>query len=286
MLMAIERPVASGFMSKISPHRRVMTYWSVIVAVAMIVIGGGSLYFSSPDKSAAWSLFAANVGGILVATGLISLIWELASKRLFLSEIFSVAELSEDIRRSGLARISTDFHQDLDWSQWLASATTLDVFFAYARTWRNTNRISLQGFARRSGSRMTLILPDPDNIEVMSQLERRFAKSAGSMKDLVNETIDEFTKIFDKKDGAKGRLEIFLTGVAPVFAFYRIDCKNYVITTYTHRDDKAAVPTIVCDRTGGLTDFIDREFDYLTDESKGHTRKPDARSRASADSAC
>jgi hypothetical protein len=272
MQMVIERRTEFADMADNSLYRRVTTQLWAIVAILMLIVGASAIYFSSTDRTAAWSAFGVNVGGVLVATGLISLVWELTSKRSFLSEIFSVAELSEDVLRSGLHRLTTNFQHDVEWPKLLGSARSIDIFFSYGRTWRNANLSLLREFASRTESQMTLILPDPESAEVMSELARRYSATADAMKDRINETIKEFIALFDKQKGAKGQLKIFLTTTTPVFTFYRID-KKYVLATYRHRREKGDVPTLICDRNGEITNFIDLEYEYLTSESMHASRK-------------
>lgn len=258
-----------------SPHRRVTTLSWLFVAVAMFLIGMGLIAASSADVNSDhpfWKAFSGNIGGVLLATGLISLLWELISRRVFLSEVFSVARLSEDIKRSGLHRLTTNFQHDVEWPELLGSAKRIDVFVSYARTWRNNNLSLLRAFAGRSGNQMNLILPDPDNADVMRELARRYSTTPQTVQDRVNETINAFAGMFDKRQGGKGQLSIWVTEVTPVFTFYRID-KKYVIAAYRHRPDRGDIPTLVCDRRGELTDFIDREYEYFTSESTQGVKK-------------
>jgi hypothetical protein len=275
MSIVIERPTGLTDMPSKSPLRRITTLSWTIVAIGMILLGGFFLYVSSADTVGSYPVvkaFSNNVGGVLLATGLISLLWELVSRRAFLSEVFSIARLSEDVKRSGLHRLTMDFQHEVEWPELLESARRIDVFVSYARTWRNQNLSRLRAFAERPGSQMNLILPDPDNEEVIRELARRYSTNPEAIRDRVNEAISAFMLMFDRKKGAKGQLSIWVTTATPVFTFYRID-KKYILSTYRHRSDRGDILTLVCDRKGDLTDFIDREYEYLTDDSAAGVRR-------------
>src|SRR5690348_17009571 len=125
MSIVIERPTGLVLMPVESPLRRVTTLSWLLAAILMVLAGLALVAASSADTENShpfWKAFSGNVGGVLLATGLISLLWELISKRSFLSEVFSIARLSEDVKRSGLHRLTLDFQHEVEWPELLESA--------------------------------------------------------------------------------------------------------------------------------------------------------------------
>jgi len=246
-----------------------------MVATVMLVIGVALTVLAATtalDSMIFLKKLAENVGGVLLATGLISILWELISKRAFLSEVFAIARLSEDIKTSGLLRVTTNFQHEIEWPELLTSAKRIDIFVSYARTWRNTNLALLRAFAERQGSVMNLILPDPDDPKVLGELARRYNLKPETIGERISEAIQEFQSMFDRKRSGRGQLSIWVTGTVPIFTFYRVDGR-IVIAMYRHRLERGDIPTFICDNKGQLAQFIDKEFNALTDETVRGVRK-------------
>jgi hypothetical protein len=81
-------------------------------------------------------------------------LWELAGKRAFTREILETARTSTDVEAAGLNRIGVRYLDDPDWEQLFRPVRKLDIFVAYARTWRHSNLSRLRAVAARPGARI------------------------------------------------------------------------------------------------------------------------------------
>lgn len=92
-----------------------------------------------------------------------------------MDEVLAKAQLSKDIDVAGIDRVMDTFQsRNLDWTPYFDKADTLDIFFAYGRTWRNTHLEDLKLLAGKKGARIRIVLPDPDDEHTMRDLTRRF----------------------------------------------------------------------------------------------------------------
>lgn len=231
-------------------------------AAGVFVVGLALLYFTSEDRNwvgaEGWKSVIRELGDLLVVTVVLTLLWEAAGKRALADEIYATFGISSEVHRAGIITLTDTFHdRDLDWGSFLAGSMTLDVFVAYARTWRSTHLDQLRAFTA-AGKRLTVVLPDPSSAELVAALAKRFAKSAPDVKGLIEEAIRDFQTM-----GGTVRL----VDIEPTFTFYRFD-KIAVLALYTHDPERSPVPTIVCRAGGSLYDTVHREWSALQKASR------------------
>lgn len=244
--------------------RRFTTLGGILLSVLFIVFGGVLLYFGSPDskgQGAWWLSLLRDFGSLFVVTGVFTILWELVGRRALFDEFWTKAQLAESVRAAGLSHVADSFRSDVDWPQLLRTATKLDIFFAYGRTWRNTHSELLEALLRRGDGRVRLVLPDPGNAAIMSELARRFEQPEADVVRAIGETKDAFSRMATEA-AARDRLEIWVVPLAPLFTFYRIDQKA-VMATYRHKRGRGTVPALVMDSSGFLYEFVSQEFDAL-----------------------
>jgi len=241
-----------------------------LVALVIAIIGIGVLYISAREdwwkNYKVWQTVLQNVGSLLMVTVALSLLWELYGKRSFLDEVLSKAQISKEITFAGITKITDSFHHyDIDWKTYFSTVNKLDIFFAYARTWRNTYTEELQKVAAREGARIQIVLPDPEDKQVIVELARRFNYTEDKMKRLIRETETYFRNL-SKSAGANGaQIDIWFLPAAPLFSFYRFD-RVGILALYTHRRELVSVPTFVCEMGGTLYDYIRKEFKAMISE--------------------
>ena len=140
---------------------------------------------------------------MLVASVALGLLWELVAKRQFQQEIFSIAQVADDIHDARLRSVTTDFSSGVDFPTLLDTAAEIDILFAYARTWRHNYDKQLRALAKRKDVKLRIILPDPDNEDILSELGRRFGVTKEEMRSRILETTEEFAAMFSRDDGTK-----------------------------------------------------------------------------------
>ena len=180
-----------------------------------------------------------------------------------MDEMLNKARVAEDIHRSGLEGLSLYPLKGVDYTKLIKTSEQLDILVSYGGSWRNQNEWELREFAKRPGARARVILNDPDDEELLSDLARRFGKSAPVIKGLINDAVGDYKKIFDVSKGAN--LEIWVHGRAPVYSCYRFD--NVIVSTsYRYQEGRGQVPTLTCARGGELYEFFNSEIEgFVTD---------------------
>lgn len=209
-----------------------------------------------------WQAVIQQIGGLLLVTVVITLLWEFIGKRAFLDEILAKANISKELGFAGITQITDSFHQKLDWSTYFRSVNKLDIFFAYGRTWRNTHLEELQKVVARRDTRIRVVLPDHEIDYVVQELARMFNSDPASLKASIVEAEEYFRALRNSALTNGAKVDIWFLPAAPHFSFYRFD-RIAIMALYTHRKDRAPVPTFVCEKDGTLYDYIRQEFDAV-----------------------
>src|SRR2546425_4813791 len=175
---------------------------TTLIAVGVFMLGILLLVLAANLSSLAarpnWQAIIRDLGALFVASITVATLWDLFSKRAFLSELLAVTQLAEDITAAGIAKITSDFYRGIDWPTLFASTNDLDVFFTYGATWRGSNRVDLQRLAMRKGARIRVLLPDPDSPEVVAELAHRFRQTPEEVKRRIQGAKQDFEQIFDQ----------------------------------------------------------------------------------------
>ncbi|MGB6210380.1 hypothetical protein [Pseudomonas mandelii] len=238
-----------------------------VASVAVFVVGILLLATSERltfSEGYLWSKsLMSNFGALLIASVSIAMLWELFSKRSFLDELLAKTGLAEDIRTVGVTGISLNPVQGPNFSKLIRSCERLDMFVCYANTWRATFEEDLKILAAKKSSRIRLIVPDPDNQEIMKDLAKRFnANDAVTMQDRVRQAIKEYIALFASVGNDKLDFSVWIHDETPVTSFYRFD-RCAVVTLYKHAKGRGNAPTIVAERGGALYNYIENEIDSM-----------------------
>lgn len=238
----------------------------MILALVFVIVGGVLLYLSGLDAisdSKSWSAFLSQLGGLVLATGLITFAWDLVGRRAFADEVLAKAKLSTDVVESGLTRVTDQYLEEVEWADLFRDVTKLDIFVSYASTWRNTHRARLGAVAARPGARIRVFLPDYRDAPTMAVLADRFNMAPAELIPKVREAVGDF-KALARTGGAT--VQVYLRSGDLVFSCYRFDSRA-VLTLYTHsRERRTHVPTFVIEN-GSLFQFVYDELAALERQS-------------------
>jgi hypothetical protein len=215
---------------------------------------------TGPKGPTALETVIQEIGALLLVTGALSVMWDVVGRRRFTAEVLEAANLSSDVRTAKLAQLTDNYH-DIAWDDLLNGATQVDLFFAYARTWRNTHITALRRLTERQGTSTRVVLPNPNNDELMVQLGRKFAKTEDELRDLVCEAVTEFEAV-SALHGAGSTLELRFSDEFPVFTYYRFD-RTAVVVMYAQAPGRADTPTIAFEEGGMLAGFFNEQFKRL-----------------------
>ncbi|MFF0520712.1 hypothetical protein ACFYTC_18520 [Actinomadura nitritigenes] len=168
-------------------------------------------------------------------------------------------DLINDLRTAGLARIGTTFMTGLNWAALFAGVRELDIYVAYGQTWTRMNSRDLALAAARPGTRIRVILADPEDALTVELLADRFATTK-ELRRRIHTTRADYTAL-RCEDGAT--IDIRYRPGDRTLAFYRFD-DTAVLNFYSHtRSRAAAVPVLVCRRPGALFDFVAAEWEAV-----------------------
>lgn len=224
--------------------------------------------------------FFRELSALLIVTVAVTLVWELAAKRAFVDELLSKARkalsgvieetrVAEELRAAGLKVFTKDFWHGIDWLTLFKESHTVDLFFAHARGWVGAHTPQLQEMANRQGARIRVVLPNPENPEILQEMARRFGKTTKEVRNDILQTVEDLMNIFVEPfkrnaDLMPPSFSMYFCPTAPVFAFYRFD-KIVVVTLYKHRSGRGGIPVFVAEKGGTVYDFIVQEMHGFID---------------------
>jgi hypothetical protein len=250
-----------------SIQSKVTTRSTIALGLCFVIVGALLLWWSGTSQ---WKsnepvqAFLGQAGGLILATGLLTVAWDLFGRRAFADEVLAKAGLSTDVVRAGIIRVTNQYLVEVEWTSLFRDVSKLDIVVAYGATWRNTHRASLQQVARRSDARIRVFLPDPDDRRTVAVLADRFNTQPADLITKINEAIRDFRSLA-VPSGAT--IEVWLRAGDAVFSCYRFDSKA-VLTLYSHgRERRTQVPTFVI-RGGDLFDFVYNELTAIAAQSR------------------
>lgn len=242
-----------------------VTLRTLLIALLIAGVGLWLLYYSRDNDwwkdSQGWQSFLQEVGSALLVTGLLTTVWDVYGKRAFLDEILAKAQISTEIKISGLVKVTENFN-DISWKSYLQTVEKLDLLFVYARSWRQINVDSLRAVVARRGTRIRVMLPDPEDDITITSIARRFGWTNEKLLGLIRESEEFYAGLQDIAIANGSIVEVwFLPGV-PQFTFYRFD-RVIVFAFNSHRREMVPVSTFACEMGGTLYKFIREEFDAM-----------------------
>src|SRR6266705_3081099 len=176
-----------------SLYRERTSLRTIIATLILLVIGLAMLMPVNEwdwlrDKHHHIVVFFRELSALVVMTVAVTLMWELAAKRAFVDELLSKArkalsgvieetQVADELRAAGLKVFTTDFWHGIDWLTLFRESNTLDLFFSHARGWVGAHTPQLKELARRPGARIRVVLPNPENPEIVAEMARRFVNS-------------------------------------------------------------------------------------------------------------
>ncbi len=255
-----------------SPFRSVTTLKFVLTAAVVIGLGVYCLYLGG-EETRFWSDHSAlrtlmeQLGGLLIVAGLLSVLWELLGKRAFAREVLDDTRLATELEASGIKRVGMQFFEEAVWEECFKGVEKLDIFVAYAQTWRHINLPRLQAIAQRPNGRIRIYLADPDDQQTIETLSARFKSDPNDLRQKIEATKRDFEAL-RVANGAS--IEVFYWSGDRLFTFYRFDNK-VILSMYRHTGRSPVLPTFVCESGGSLYQFVYDELRVIREASRSAT---------------
>jgi len=265
-------------------QRTVTTLGGILVSLLLTLTGSGLLFWGtaiSAEHEFGRELLKS-LGSIVVSIGALSFMWELFTKRSFLEETLALANMTVELKNAGIERVSNRYLNELQWGEMLKTSHSLDFFFAYARTWCNVNTVSLGEATRLKGRTVRVLLPDPNNSQVINELARRFNSAPEDVESAIKETKTFFERL-GRRPGEGTVVEIRYVAAAPLFSIYLLGDRA-VFSLHSHQRKAGHVPTCVVKREGLIYRYLEEEFSYLWQTATVVYLSRDANANAKAES--
>jgi hypothetical protein len=242
-------------------QHEILNLKAMVASLAAVLVGLGMLYASAVlgEHHPRWEVVVREAGALVFVTGLLSIFWELLAKRSLANEIINKVGISRQILAAGLRKVTPNFHRDIDWPELFKDAHQIDIFFAYGGSWRAAHYEELTAFARRSGARLRIVLPDPDDAGIVDGMARRFGKTPAEIQERIRSSRSDFELT---ATNAVAKIEVWYLPRSPVFSYYRFDSVA-IVALYHHKDIRATVPAFTFAKPGSLYDFFTDEFESM-----------------------
>jgi len=99
---------------------------SALTAAVMVLLGLVMLILSAASPTASIrEAVLGQVGGLLFATGVLTIAWELVGRRAFAREVLARANLKRDLVDTGLVQVTRDYLR-VDWAGLFDGSTRLE----------------------------------------------------------------------------------------------------------------------------------------------------------------
>jgi len=234
------------------------------IALAAVALGVGLMWLSAvleePEGASPLETTIEEVGALLVVSGVITVFWDLRGRRALTDEVLHAANLSSDVTSAGLRRVPTRY-LDVEWDRYLAEAVHVDLFFAYARTWRMTHATALRQLVARSGTRLRVVLPDRSDPQLMALLAAKFGYTAAELRSHIEDAESDFENL-RRQASQDCQVEIRAAREFPVFSYYRFD-RVCIGVLYAQARGRTEVPTFECEQGGTLYGFFRDQYESL-----------------------
>ncbi|MGO4201371.1 hypothetical protein AB4Z09_06355 [Rhodococcus sp. TAF43] len=236
--------------------------WAIGLAVAL---GGVLLLWISStswlDELPALETTITQLGGLLVTTGVLAVIWELIGKREIMDEILEKTKVSSDVHSAGIQRATTDWTEP-PWETLFKEARTLSIFISYGSGWRSAHWPKLREFTQDKSKVLRVYLPDPDDALTMEILASRYNYSLDMIRSKVTEAAQVFASL-SAKDSAD--IRVHYRAGDHTYACYKFD-EKIIATLYSNARERGEVPVMLVS-SGTFYDFFAKDLDAIERQS-------------------
>ena len=228
---------------------------SVVVFLVLMVINFCGLERIQND---ALRILLLTISSTVATVVLANVLWEVIAKENFAKSMLDQVKISENIAKSGIDAVYVDF-RDIDWKKEFKNTKSFTAAFVYAYSWRSNNDTAIREFASKNSRRkkMRIIVPDPENNSIMSDLDRRFNFECGETRKRVEDCIKYYCDLGITVYVFEGTLQS---------SYYLMDQVG-IMSVFTHSKGKGAVPALKANKTGNMYKYINDDLNALIKRS-------------------
>lgn len=175
-------------------------------------------------------------------------------------EIGRLADILKIFREYGIENVSLG-NERLDWGAMFYGASSIKLAFKSNVKWIENHKINLINFCKNKKNSIQIILPDPHDNVVISQIAKQRRMTQSEVKDDIIEAIGHLNEIFKE---SKANVEIKITDTV-LFSHYYIFSDVAIMTIRSLNERNS--PHIMCSRDvsgrGEFFQFCYKQFDDL-----------------------
>lgn len=246
-----------------------------LIALVLGLTGIFVLYFSATNSwlqgHPAFQTVLENIGALLLVTVAFQTIWNVGIRKDLIDMVLSKVKIRDEITKAGIVDAERLF-TDLDWGEILSEVKELDIFFTYAHSWRQHNADKLKEIATRREGKIRVVLPDPEEDELVAELARRFDSSPNRIKEHIYEAKDFFQEMYDDHL-EEDTVEVFFFDSTPRYSYYRVDDK-IIVAFYKHTSAHYSVPTLIIEKGGTWYNYFRKEFSAMVHNEERERVRP------------
>lgn len=267
--------------SKISMQEKVSNYHAFSISAVLAGVGLTGLvlvaWLLPVDKNPVWYPLLSNLSGVLLTTGGLGFLWDLAGRRNLIREVLHHVDLAEEIVDAGITKVAETVER-APWSDLIASSTVIKIHLAYGGSWFSNNTASLRKFAQNKQSRLDVFLPDPEDEIIVASLAHRFHRDADVVRRRIREAAAE---VHSLSGTANGVIKVHFRSGQPTHSFYQFD-ERFVLVLYPHTGVRTTETPFLVLEKGTFASFVKTDFAALKSQSKEVDPSELARIEASA----
>lgn len=200
----------------------------------------------------------ASVAAVLFA----NIFWDVLIKNRFAEQLFLLAEISENIKKSGIEEINMDFG-NIGWNTELDGAMKLEAAFTYSTRWGKNNTKLFKSLLD-SGCQIDLFLPDPENVKIIESLNQRFHQTDTKKK--IEEAIEYYLDL---------KFNVFLYDGCFQNSYYKTE-KMAIMSGFNHKTSQGkvheGVPYFKVNAKGELYKYVSAEIESIRKNSKQYIK--------------
>lgn len=243
--------------------RQSVDFRVTLLAMSLLLFGTALTAWFTPRATGVTilSVILASLGTTLVASAMVTLVWEIFVRRTFLQEILAEVGLSANIKESGLQRVEHEFSH-VDWKSFYANAKLVQLIIFHASHTLTMNVGRFVHDAAKNGTKFDVILPDVTNDALIAKLAKMDGnRDSTVIRGKVQDAIDGFRGL----PSAGSRVSIRCSCHLHPFALYLSD-KTAILAL--NPEPTFTEPVIlVCDRGGALYRYAQTHFEAIKSDS-------------------
>ncbi len=236
---------------------------SLLFVLIFLVLYFGLKYSISPNASLKEQAELVLESILLTAIGVstIAIVWETTVRRQFLTEVRETLKVSENLHRSGIVRVRSDFG-DVSWETFYEEADRIDLAVFHARDTISHNRDYIIKAAKR-GIPIRVKFPDPANNSLISILngDDDSYEKEGLINSII-ESINYFIGLAEEIDNSD--IIVKIVSMPFPFSIYKsTDKMSVLILSKQMKYNYSNLVIFECDGQGQMAGFSEKNIEDI-----------------------